>query len=266
MWPEGKRWVYSITYDEGCRALLEHALPLHRRFGIPGHVALVAGQVGVPRDIPGSDYNGMMILSRAEVDTLCAEGWGVSCHGLTHAAIGPDNARREVVESRAVLERALGRAVGIFCVPGNNRSYPAALAAAPEAGYRAVMTITDLVNVPGALGRVHPSGDRPGPPGDSGPPGVFTLGRVPLHSQYPPPFYSTFDPYKRLHQAAEEGGWVIDYCHCPLPGRAVHPWKDCTLEELAERFEAVKRVGGGAAWLAEPGAAVAWLSGERAVG
>ncbi len=39
-WKNGKKWVYSITYDEGCEALLEHALPVHRKFGVPGHVAL----------------------------------------------------------------------------------------------------------------------------------------------------------------------------------------------------------------------------------
>ncbi|NCO93253.1 MAG: hypothetical protein GW880_18220, partial [Armatimonadetes bacterium] len=61
-WKDGKRWVYSITYDEGCAALLEHAVPLHREYGIPGHVCFVASQVGVVRDVPGSSYDGMMIL------------------------------------------------------------------------------------------------------------------------------------------------------------------------------------------------------------
>ncbi len=62
-WKDGRRWVYSITYDEGCQALLEHALPVHRKYGVPGHVSLVAGQIGVPRSVPGSSYDGMMILS-----------------------------------------------------------------------------------------------------------------------------------------------------------------------------------------------------------
>ena len=53
-WKNGKRWVYSITYDEGCEALLEYALPVHRQFGVPGHVALVASQIGVLRNVPGS--------------------------------------------------------------------------------------------------------------------------------------------------------------------------------------------------------------------
>ena len=101
------------------------------------------------------------------------------------------------------------------------------------------MTITDMVN----------------PPAQD----LLNLGRVPLHTEYPPPFYSKFDPYKRLHQAANLGGWVIDYCHCPTPGRAIHPWKDCTAEELEQRFEAVRRVGGDEVWPAEPNEVVEYL-------
>ena len=76
-WPQGKSWVYSITYDEGCQLLLEHALPVHRKYRVPGHVALVASQIGVPRNVPGSSYDGMMILSAHELRAL-AEGLGHS--------------------------------------------------------------------------------------------------------------------------------------------------------------------------------------------
>jgi len=246
MWPHGKRWVYSITYDEGCAALMDHAAPIHRELGIPGHVALVASQVGVPRSVPGSSYDGMMILSREQIDGLCSGGWGVSCHSLTHAAITEENADEEVVRSRLVLEGALGREVLLFCVPGNNDSYPASAAVAARAGYLGVMTIYDDVNTLAT--------------------DPMRLCRCPLHTEYPPPFYSTFDPYKRLHQAIDCGGWIIDYCHCPTPGKAIHPWKDCTLEQLEERFATVCRVGGDDVWLAEPNGVVAHLLRERGQG
>lgn len=268
MWKNGKRWVYSITYDEGCQLLLQHALPLHRQYGIPGHVALLASQVGIPRNCPGSSYDGMMILSRTELDDLHAEGWGLSCHGMTHAGINLDNAFHEVVEARGVLEQAVQRPVPLFCVPNNNTSYPAAAAVAPQAQYTAIMTLTDMVNVPAGMEQLQPSADTPERCLTAAPhPGVLHLGRVPLHSEYPPPFYSRFDPYKRLHQAADCGGWVIDYCHCPTPGQAIHPWKDCTTEELEQRFATVHRVGGDDVWLAEPNEVVSFLQttmGRRA--
>jgi len=243
MWPHGKRWVYSITYDEGCQALLDHAVAVHRQYGVPGHVALVASQVGVPRNVPGSSYDGMRILSREEIGALAVEGWGASCHGLTHTHITEENVAAEVYESRTVLEQAIGMPVTMFCLPGNNSHFDTVRAHALAAGYSAIMTIYDDVNTPET--------------------DLLRLCRCPLHTEYPPPFYSAYDPYKRLHQAADRGGWIIDYCHCPLPGRTIHPWKDCTLEQLAQRFETVLRVGGDDVWLAEPNEVAEFLSAER---
>jgi peptidoglycan/xylan/chitin deacetylase (PgdA/CDA1 family) len=185
----------------------------------------------------------MMILSKEEIHMLCSEGWGVSCHGMTHAGINADNAEYEVVESRKVLEAALGMPVTMFCVPGSNESYPAARAVAEKAGYTSILTIYDDVNTADT--------------------DLMRLCRCPLHTEYPPPFYSAFDPYKRLHQAADRGGWIIDYCHCPMPGKPIHPWKDCTLEQLEERFETVLRLGGDDVWLAEPNEVVIYLQCER---
>jgi peptidoglycan/xylan/chitin deacetylase (PgdA/CDA1 family) len=242
-WKDGKQWVYSITYDEGCEDLLKYALGAHREFGIPGHVALVATQIGVPRDCPGSSYNGLMILSKEQIQMLCAEGWGVSCHSMTHVGIDASNAEHEVVESRKVLEDALEMPVTMFCVPGTNDSYPASHAVAEQAGYNSILTIYDDVNTADTdLLRLH---------------------RCPVHKEYPPPFYSAFDPYKRIHQAIDAGGWIIDYCHCPTPGEPIHPWKDCTLEQLHKRFETVCRVGGSDVWLAEPTAVVEYLLDQR---
>jgi hypothetical protein len=242
-WPHGKRWVYSITYDEGCEDLLKFAVPLHRRYGIPGHVALLASQIGVPRNVPGSSYDGMMILSRDQIHGLRKEGWGVSCHGMTHAFISDESAEEEVVKSRIVLEQALDLPVRIFCVPNNMNSYPAARKVAQRAGYTSILTCYDEVNLPQA--------------------DLLRLGRVPIHVEYPPPFFSVFDPYKRLHQAADHGGWVIDYCHCPMPQKPVHPWKDCTTEQLEERFQTVLRVGGDDVWLAEPNEVVESILASR---
>jgi peptidoglycan/xylan/chitin deacetylase (PgdA/CDA1 family) len=238
-WRNGRRWVYSITYDEGCELLLKHALPIHRKYGVPGHVALVASQIGVPRNVPGSSYDGMMILSREQLHMLRAEGWGVSCHSLTHAGIKQANAQAEVVQARGVLEKALGMTVRMFCVPGSNESYPASLAVAKRAGYHSILTIYDEVNTQQT--------------------DLYRLARVPLHTEFPPPFYSKFDPYKRLHQAMDRGGWVIDYCHCPTPGQPIHPHKDCTSEELEERFATVRRLGGDDVWIAEPNDVVEYL-------
>ena len=238
-WKDGKRWVYSITYDEGCAELLTYALPLHRKYGIPGHVALVSTEVGIPRKARGSSYEGMMILSRDQVAGLREEGWGASCHSMTHCGCTMENAETEVVEARRVLEEALGFKVPMFCVPGDNTGHAPAVAFAEKAGYTAIMTIYDRVNTRDT--------------------DLLSLGRCPLHTEYPAPFHSVFDPYKRIHQAIELEGWIIDYCHCPMPDKPIHPAKDCTTQELEERFATIRRIGGDDVWLAEPNEVVEFL-------
>jgi peptidoglycan/xylan/chitin deacetylase (PgdA/CDA1 family) len=238
-WKEDKKWVYSITYDEGCEDLLRYALPIHRKYGVPGHVALVASQIGVPRDLPGSSYDKMMILSKAQIHELVKEGWGVSSHSMTHCGVNLNNAETEVVQARRVIEEALEMEVRMFCVPGDNNGHPASAKFAPIAGYTSILTIYDRVNTRDT--------------------NLFSLGRVPLHTEYPAPFFSVYDPYKRIHQAIELEGWIIDYCHCPMPDKPIHPAKDCTTQELERRFATVREIGGDAVWIAEPNDVVNWL-------
>ena len=234
-WPGGKRWVYSITYDEGCEDLLKHALPIHRRFGIPGHVALLASQVGVRRNVPGSKlrWHDDPQPQAARLAPRRRLGHLVPRHDPRRPSARKTRRTRSS-RGRAVLEEAVGAPVTMFCVPGDNTSFPAARAVADE------------VRVHGNHG---PSTNRVNTfDGD-----LLSLGRVPLHTEYPPPFNSVFDPYKapppgRRHRRVA----VIDYCHCPMPGKPIHPAKDCTTEELAERFETALRVGGNDVWLAEP--------------
>ena len=238
-WKDGKKWVYSITYDEGCDLLLKHAVPIHREFGIPGHVALVSSQLGMKRNVPGSSYHDMMILSPQQMRDLISEGWGASCHSMTHIGVTPENAQVEVADARMVLSEALGVEIPIFTVPGSNHGHPPSIATAPGAGYSAILTIYDWVNTFDT--------------------DLLWLGRCPLHTEYPGPFYSDFDPYKRLQQARALGGWVVDYCHCPMPDTPIHPAKDCTTQELRARFEAVKEIGEDDVWLADPNEVVEFL-------
>lgn len=228
-----KSFAYSITYDEGCAALIDHVLPLHRKYKIPGHVSIVAGEVGRRRNIPGSSYNGMQILNKRQIWSLISEGWGVSSHSYTHVKVTPDNAEKEMGDSKKRLEDILGIPIDVFCIPGNNDAYKIVKNRAKKYGYKAVMTIVDGVNIPGF--------------------NWLNLKRVPLHSYYPKPFYSEFDQYKRIQQAEELGAWIIDYCHCPTPDKPIHPNKDCTLKQLELRFEAIASYNTrGDGWIDEP--------------
>ena len=117
MWPNGKKWVYSISYDEGCELLLKNVLPIHRELNIPGHISVVAKEVGKKKESPHSSFYGMKILNRDQILSLREEGWGISCHSMTHTRITEKNAKEEVIKSKLLLEKLLGIDINIFCVP-----------------------------------------------------------------------------------------------------------------------------------------------------
>ena len=231
-WKYGKRWVYSITYDEALADLHRFAIPMHEEYGIPGHVEVVVGQLGEIRQIGNSSFNGYRHMNGGELRDLLARGWGVGNHSWVHEIITPEMVEKEIGHAKQVLEEALGEQVILYCSPGDNTNMADhVLEACRRYGYLGAMSITDALNLPG---------DE-----------LFWINRTALHDHYYPPFYSTFDPYRNIRQAQELQGWLIDYCHCPLE-TAVHPNKDCSETQLRQRLETVLSEGGEAVWCAVP--------------
>ena len=73
-WKHGKKWVYSIPYAEGLVALHRFVSPHHEACGIPGHVEVVASQLGEIRKIGQSSYNGMRHMNGDELKDLLQRG------------------------------------------------------------------------------------------------------------------------------------------------------------------------------------------------
>lgn len=230
-WLGGRRWVYSITFDEALSDLHRFAVPILAQFGVPGHVEVVVGQMGEVRRIGASSFNGFKHMDAAELRDLLARGWGVGNHSWSHTLVDAETAPLELGRAKEVLEAAIGRRVTVYCAPGSNVNMnEGALAGCRRYGYLGAMGITDALNRP-----------------DAGDP--LWLNRTFLHTQAPGPFFSAFDPFRALQHARRERGWVIDYLHCPLE-QAVHPHKDCSAAELRERIETVVAEGGDDVWLA----------------
>lgn len=231
-WKYGKRWVYSITYDEALADLHRFAVPMHEEYRIPGHVEVVVGQMGEVRNIGNSSFNGYRHMNGDELRDLLARGWGVGNHSWSHEVITPETVDKEIGHARQVLEEALGEAVILYCSPGDNTNMAGhVLEACRRYGYLGAMSLTDALNLPG---------DE-----------LFWINRTPLHDHYYPPFYSAYDPFRNIRQAQELRGWIIDYCHCPLE-TPVHPNKDCSEAQLRQRIETVLSEGGDAVWCAVP--------------
>ncbi|NLT41638.1 MAG: hypothetical protein GXX93_03100 [Anaerolineae bacterium] len=58
LWKHGKRWAYSVTFDEALAELHEYTIPVHQELGVPGHVEVVVGHMGTERRVGSSSYNG----------------------------------------------------------------------------------------------------------------------------------------------------------------------------------------------------------------
>ena len=237
-WKYGKRWVYSITYDEALADLHRFAVPMHEEYGIPGHVEVVVGQMGEIRHIGNSSFNGYRHMNADELRDLIARGWGVGNHSWSHEVITSETVKREIGQARQVLEEALDVPIILYCSPGDNTNMSDhVLEACRRYGYLGAMSLTDALNLPV---------DE-----------LFWINRTALHDHYYPPFYSAYDPYRNIRQAQENQGWLIDYCHCPLE-TPVHPNKDCSEAQLRKRIEAVLSEGGDAVWCAVPEEALSY--------
>jgi peptidoglycan/xylan/chitin deacetylase (PgdA/CDA1 family) len=230
-WPDAKRWVYSITFDEALIDLHRFAVPILERHGVPGHLEAVVGHIGKVRQIGNSSYNGFRHMSGPEMREMIARGWGVGNHSWSHMLINADTAAIELDQAKRVLEEAVGEPVTVYCSPGDNQNMnDGALAACRRLGYLGAMSITDALNRPDDAD-------------------LLWLNRTFLHEQGYGPFFSAFDPFRNIALARRDAGWIIDYCHCPLE-RAVHPNKDCSEAQLRERIETVVGEGGEDVWLA----------------
>ena len=125
-WMHDAPFAYSMTYDEGTVDTLANALPVHEAFGFPGHVDVVAGQLGQPRHAFQSSLNGYVHMSAEELKVLLEKGWGVGNHSWSHFVYpcqpGLD-LYREVVWSKYRLEDAIEHPVRIYTIPNDAYNY-----------------------------------------------------------------------------------------------------------------------------------------------
>ena len=110
-----------VTLDDGFRDNHEHALPVLTRLAIPATVFLTVGYIGTDR-LPTLTRTDFMPrpLDWGQVKDMQARGVEFGSHTLTHpmlATVTADVARREIAESKRVLEDRLGAAVPFFCYP-----------------------------------------------------------------------------------------------------------------------------------------------------
>ena len=145
--------VVGLTFDDGYRNNLQHALPVLQRHGFTATCYAVSTLFGGRNRWDEGLVAQTPLMTREEWLAWRDAGMDVGSHTRTHARLpdlAPDAAREEIAGSRRELEQALGCEVRHFCYPYGQFG-PEHAALAREAGY-ATATTTHR-------GRVHQGED-----------------------------------------------------------------------------------------------------------
>lgn len=247
-WLNDAPFAYSMTYDEGTVDCLSNALPIHQQFGFPGHVDVVAGQLGQKRHAYGSSLNDYIHMGAAELKFLLDQGWGVGNHSWSHYVypLQPGlDLWREVVWSKYQLEDLLDRPVRIFTIPNDKYNYEPVL---------------DLVRQY-YLACAYIEG---GPNRDD-----FDLYRIGNFMVASGQISEGYDWKKELlteNLDADflEGAWLYETTHLVM-WNVPQSHKCVTPEDLTRRFEKLRDISGGRLWAATPDQVVDYVLLRRAV-
>lgn len=113
--------VVGITFDDGYRNNLEHALPVLRDVGFGATCYAVSGAVGGRNAWDaGIGVPDKALMNESELREWVAGGMEVGAHTRDHAdltKLAPEQARVQVTECRDRLEQLLGAPVRHFCYP-----------------------------------------------------------------------------------------------------------------------------------------------------
>lgn len=131
-----------VTFDDGYRSLLTHALPVLAERELPAAVFPALAYVGGVNGFDAGAEPEEPMLGWDELRALARAGVAVGSHGVRHrrlSELSPNELADELAHSRAQLEARLEVAVEAFAYPYGDTGRHAALtdAALRAAGYRA---------------------------------------------------------------------------------------------------------------------------------
>ncbi len=114
---EARGRFFAITFDDGYEEVLTLGLPVLQEFGYTAAVFAVPGQMGGKN---AWDDGGARLLTADQLRQLDLSGVTIGAHTSQHVhltRVSPIIAKREIVESKQVLEQTLGRAVTLLAYP-----------------------------------------------------------------------------------------------------------------------------------------------------
>jgi peptidoglycan/xylan/chitin deacetylase (PgdA/CDA1 family) len=100
----------AITFDDGYKDNIEFAYPVLKKYGFPAAIFVTTGSVGEENFLSADDLKKISLEELVEIFP----------HSITHpklSKISFDQAKREIEDSRRVIESITGKAADIFAYP-----------------------------------------------------------------------------------------------------------------------------------------------------
>lgn len=146
-----------ITFDDGYEDNYLYAVPILRKYHFKAIIFVVTGDVGKLNvwDVRAG-REGLKMMDWQQLRSLEKQGIAIGSHTVTHpylTSVDQGTAKREIVESKKVLEKKLGKPVRVFAYPyGDANSSVKRMV--KEAGYVGAVSVHTGIN-----GRKHDSYD-----------------------------------------------------------------------------------------------------------
>ena len=134
---------FCLTFDDAFASVFHRALPILAQQRVRGMLFVVAGLIGAKDEWDhGIGEPPQALMDEVQIREWLAAGHEIGAHTLTHPALAtatPEDARREVFDSKKRLEDRFGVPVRHFCYPYG--SYDARVRdLVAEAGYATACT------------------------------------------------------------------------------------------------------------------------------
>lgn len=120
VWSPPARRTLAVTFDDAFRSVLEHALPVLDRLGLPAtvfvptafaHHERALAWPGIEEWASGAHAGELAAMDWQELAVLADRGWEIGSHTVTHprlTQLGDAALARELAWSRAAVEERLG--------------------------------------------------------------------------------------------------------------------------------------------------------------